>query len=122
MPTPKSAAYSGGKSFSFYYGVALYQELKNMGSKVTVTVLCPPPTKTGFAKAAGMDHLGTFDDKSSMVQSAEFVAGEGYKAMMKGKRMVSPGRIGRWVTQMINPLARSRRAVLAMKVAEWGSK
>jgi hypothetical protein len=122
MPSPKSAAYAGGKSFSFYFGMALNQELKEMGSKVTLTVLCPPPTRTGFAKEAGMDHLQVFDKKSRSVKKPKFVAKKGYKALKKGKRLVSPGFFGRIITKLLNPLARARRVVLLMKLSEWGSK
>ena len=87
LPGPGMAVYYASKAYVLSFSEALSRELK--GSGVTVTALCPGPTDTSFATAAGLG-------KSLMhrmlppATSAE-VAKAGYKAMMKGKTIEIPG-------------------------------
>jgi short-subunit dehydrogenase len=87
LPGPGMAVYYASKAYVLSFSEALARELK--GSGVTVTTLCPGPTDTSFAIAAGLG-------KSLMhrmlppAASAE-VAKAGYKAMMKGKTIEIPG-------------------------------
>lgn len=87
LPGPGMAVYYASKAYVLSFSEALARELK--GSGVTVTTLCPGPTDTSFATAAGLG-------KSLMhrmlppATSAE-VAKAGYKAMMKGKTIEIPG-------------------------------
>ena len=122
VPCPTNAAYAAGKAFSYYYGIAIYQELIDMGSKVTLTVLCPPVTQTGFAKAAGIEDMKSFSPDSKMSKSPDFVAKKAYKALMSGKRIVIPGAFTRIMVQIINPISRIRRIKFLLKLAKWGSK
>lgn len=52
MPGPYMATYYASKAFVLNYSLALRQELKKDGVKVSV--LCPAPTKTDFFKTAGV--------------------------------------------------------------------
>jgi len=87
LPGPGMAVYYASKAYVLSFSEALARELK--GSGVTVTTLCPGPTDTSFATAAGLG-------KSLMhrllppATSAE-VAKAGYIAMMKGKTIEIPG-------------------------------
>lgn len=87
LPGPGMAVYYASKAYVLSFSEAISRELK--GSGVTVTTLCPGPTDTSFATAAGLG-------KSLMhrmlppATSAE-VAKAGYKAMMKGKTIEIPG-------------------------------
>lgn len=87
MPGPGMAVYYASKAYVLSFSEALTRELKGTG--ITVTTLCPGPTDTSFAAAAGLG-------KSLMhrmlppATSAE-VAKAGYKAMMNGKAVVIPG-------------------------------
>ena len=87
LPGPGMAVYYASKAYVLSFSEALSRELK--GSGVTITTLCPGPTDTSFATAAGLG-------KSLMhrmlppATSAE-VAKAGYKAMMKGKTIEIPG-------------------------------
>jgi len=82
QPSPFMAIYFASKAFVLHFSEAIANEVKGTG--VTVTVLCPGTTKTGFQETvnAGMPE---FREKSWVYTSAEAVAEYGYKAMMKGK-------------------------------------
>jgi short-subunit dehydrogenase len=63
---------------------ALSHELKGKG--VTVTCLCPGPTRTEFDKKAGMTGSKLF--KSPLVQDASRVAERGVEGFFAGKSVV----------------------------------
>jgi short-subunit dehydrogenase len=86
VPGPLMAIYYATKAFVLSFSEAISNELKNSG--VTVTALCPGPTRTGFAKTAGVEGANLF---SSNIMNAESVALTGYTAMLKGKTVVIPG-------------------------------
>ena len=121
-PTPKSAAYSAAKSFSFYYGVAINEELKDLGVDVSITVLLPPPTRTGFQHAARMDDLKTFDESNRIAHDPDYVAKEAYEALKSRKMMVMPGKLGRILLKLFTPTARKGTIRRYMKLAKWGTK
>lgn len=87
-PGPNMAAYFATKSYVYRLTQSVYQELKWMKSKVTVTVLCPSPTRTNFDKRANtkfrMNYL-----------TSEYVAKCAVKGMLKGKYTVTPGFSGK---------------------------
>ncbi len=122
IPTPKSAAYSAGKAFSYFYGLALNEELKDLGSNINVTVLLPPPTRTGFQHAAKMDHLTTFDKGSKFAKDPDQVALEAYEGLKKKKMFVLVGKADRMMLKMINPFARERVIRRLMKLTKMGTK
>jgi len=49
QPAPYQATYGAAKAFVLSFSQALWQETRHRG--VTVTALCPGPTKTGFVEA-----------------------------------------------------------------------
>lgn len=63
--TPSYASYSATKAYVLLFGEALHEELKGQG--VTVTVLSPGITATGFLKAAGQ--RATLYQRCMMMQS-----------------------------------------------------
>jgi uncharacterized protein len=90
QPDPYLAVYGATKSFVLSFSQALHYELKQQGSAVRVTAVCPPPARTGFGSAAQMEHSKLFD--SWMLVSADTIAAAGYRAMQQGRRMVVPNR------------------------------
>ena len=86
VPCALNAVYSASKAYVLFFSRAIRAELKGTG--VTVTVLCPGPTRTEFAVKAGLEGTPSF---SRFVMSAEKVADAGYKSMMKGKMKHTPG-------------------------------
>jgi hypothetical protein len=86
QPGPFMAVYYASKSFVLSFSNALAEELKDTG--VTVTCLCPGPTKTEFEEESGMGETLMF--KYSAMAAGE-VAKAGYEGMREGKLMVIPG-------------------------------
>jgi short-subunit dehydrogenase len=96
LPGPGMAVYYATKAFVLSFSQALSNEFKQLG--VRMTVLCPGPVPTEFAARAGVaEGLAP----NVMTQSAEFVAEEGYRGLMQGRRVVVPGKVNRLVTRMI---------------------
>lgn len=81
IPDPYFNVYGPSKAFDLFLGEAMYGELKNSG--VTVCVLCPGPTKTGWAANAGKADTCTALD-------ARTVAEEGFEGLQKGRLIILP--------------------------------
>ena len=103
-PGPMMAVYYATKSYVLSLSVSLANELGGTG--VTVTALCPGPTKTGFAARAAVEHTHAF---SGRLMDAAVVARIGYAGMRRGKAIVVPGvrsRIQTWLVRLVSrPLA-----------------
>ncbi len=87
---PFDSLYAASKAFVLSFSKAIGEELKGTG--VTVTTLCPGPTKTEFAERAGMTDVKIF---SGRLTSAQEVASVGYKAMMAGQPTIIVGLANR---------------------------
>jgi short-subunit dehydrogenase len=92
VPGPFMALYYASKAFLLSFSESIANEVKGTG--VTVTVLCPGPTRTEFFERAGITG-GKLSQGPSM--TAADVAGEGYRAMMAGKTQVIAGARNRWL-------------------------
>ncbi|OWY21163.1 SDR family NAD(P)-dependent oxidoreductase [Sphingobacteriales bacterium UPWRP_1] len=89
QPNPMFAVYGATKAFVLSMSRALNFELKEQKTNITVTTLCPPPTRTNFKNAAGMHHTAIFNHFDAL--DATTVARHGYKGMLKGREVVIPG-------------------------------
>ncbi len=92
VPGPLMAVYYATKAFVVSFSEAVANETKGTG--VTVTALCPGPTRTGFDRVAGISESGLFRGPT---MSAEDVAREGYQAMLAGKVEHVAGARNRWM-------------------------
>lgn len=102
QPGPNMAVYYASKAFVLSFSKALHKELKRKG--ITVTALCPGPTKTEFQKRARMENINLERSKLIPYMSAEKVAQAGFKGLMKGRKVVIPGlmnKIGTKLAQII---------------------
>ena len=91
QPGPFMAVYYASKAYVLSFSEAIANELKGTG--VTVTVLCPGPTTTGFAQAAGAERSFLFRYRKPA--SPSDVARYGYNAMMKGKTVAIHGLLNK---------------------------
>jgi hypothetical protein len=87
MPGAFMTVYYASKAFVLSYTEGLAEELKGTG--VSVTALCPGPTKTAFEENAALGESKLF--KTMPVASAKDVAKYGYKAMMCNQTVAVQG-------------------------------
>lgn len=87
QPGPTMAVYFASKAFVLSFSEAVNNEVREHG--ITVTALCPGPTKSGFQKAASMD--GKKLPERNNIASSREVAEYGHTAMMKGKAVAIHG-------------------------------
>jgi uncharacterized protein len=115
-PGPLMAVYYATKAYVLSFSEAIANELDGTG--ITVTALCPGPTRTGFADQAGMEQSNLFSGPA--VMDAAPVALAGYRGMMRGRAVVVPGlankllvqsiRVGpRWMVRKITRWLQERR-------------
>jgi short-subunit dehydrogenase len=90
QPGPYMAVYYATKAFVLSYSEALHYELKGTG--VSVTALCPGPTKSGFQAVAG---FGEGAKINKLMMEARPVAELGYRGLMRGQAVVIPGLMNR---------------------------
>ena len=96
-PGPLMAVYYATKAYVISFSEALSNEFEGTG--ITVTVLCPGPTRTGFAEVAGMGQSNLFS--SPNVMAVEPVALAGWRGMRRGTPMVVPGFANKVLLQAI---------------------
>ena len=86
MPGPLMAAYFASKAYVLSFSEALSNEVEGTG--VTITALCPGPTRTRFAARAKLTDTRAF--RGTLMAAAD-VAREGFEALMKGRTVVITG-------------------------------
>jgi len=87
QPAPYQATYGASKAFVLSFSQALGAEVK--GSGVTVTALCPGPTRTGFVDALGADVSNVAVYK--LMSDPDPVVEAGLRAFDRGQAVVVPG-------------------------------
>jgi short-subunit dehydrogenase len=111
LPGPFMAMYYASKAFVVSFSLAVANELQGTG--VSVTVLCPGPTRTEFDIAAGIRDSRLFNGPA---MTAAAVAREGYAAMMAGKPEVIAGARNRWMMLFARLAPRSLLAGVARRL------
>ena len=86
QPGPRMAVYYATKAFVLSFSEAIAEELS--GSGVTVTAVCPGPTKTNFGNVANFRGSDTVL-RASMTAAA--VARHGHRAFRRGRFVVLSG-------------------------------
>jgi short-subunit dehydrogenase len=87
QPGPLMSIYYATKAFVLSLSEAMAYELRD--TNVTVTCLCPGPTKSNFQNAANINESGLV--KGRKIPSSYDVALYGYNAMMKGEYVAIEG-------------------------------
>ena len=90
QPGPKMAVYFATKAYVLSLSEALHEELKPHG--ITVTCLCPGPTKTEFGDVAGFGGNGMFD---KLAMEAGPVVEAGLNGLDRNKAVVVPGLVNK---------------------------
>jgi len=93
-PGPYMAEYFATKAYVLSLSEALSEEFKSDG--VTISVLCPGPTKTEFFKRSG-----SVGFSSKATTTAAEVAEIGFQGLMAGKRVITPGLVNKFQTFMM---------------------
>ncbi|HEX3745724.1 MAG TPA: SDR family oxidoreductase [Bryobacteraceae bacterium] len=114
LPGPFMALYYASKAFVLSFSEALSSEVEGTG--VSVTALSPGPTRTEFARSAGVADTALFRGD---VMSAAEVAHAGFDAMMAGKSSVIPGARNRWTMRGVRLVPRDMLAAKARQL-NWG--
>jgi short-subunit dehydrogenase len=87
QPAPYQATHGASKAFVLSFSQALWAETR--GSGVTVTALCPGPTRTGFVDALDADVSQTAIYRR--LAAPEPVVAAGLRALDRGRPVVVPG-------------------------------
>jgi hypothetical protein len=111
VPGPFMAMYYASKAFVVSLSLAIANELHGTG--VSVTVLCPGPTRTEFETAAGIRDSKLFEGPA---MTAAAVAREGYAAMMAGKPEVIAGARNRWMILLTRLAPRTMLAQITRRL------
>jgi short-subunit dehydrogenase len=97
-PGPLMAVYYASKAYVLSFSEALAEELRGTG--ITVTALCPGPTRTGFQKRGNLEDSRLVQGN---IADARSVALAGFRGMMAGKPLVIPGfsnKLVPWVVRL----------------------
>ncbi|MFH6768157.1 SDR family oxidoreductase [Gaetbulibacter aquiaggeris] len=118
QPGPLMAIYYASKSYLLSFSEAIANELKGTG--VTVTVLCPGPTKTAFqevvSESAADNKIGF-----NMACPSE-VALYGYEAMQKGKTVAIPGFLNKFLASLHRFVSRDMATTIVRNLQEKNRK
>ena len=112
QPGPLMSIYYASKSYMLSFSEAIANELKDTG--VTVTALCPGPTKTSFQETVSEN---TCDNKITFnMACAKDVASYGYKAMTKGKTYAIPGGFNKFLATLPRFITRNGATNIVRKI------
>lgn len=99
---PFMSVYYATKAYVLSFSEALSSELEGKG--VTVTALCPGPTKSDFANKANLKNSILFNRN---IPTSEEVVKYGYQSMMNGKTVAIHGFINKAMVMCIRFTPRS---------------
>ncbi|MFJ6569000.1 SDR family NAD(P)-dependent oxidoreductase [Streptomyces sp. NPDC091292] len=105
QPGPYFAAYSAAKTFVLNFSLALHQEYRGRG--IRVTAVCPGPVETAFFETLGTRRaaIGSFTTPERVVRAA-------LRALAAGRAYVTPG-LGNALSAQLTP-RRPRTLVAAI--------
>jgi hypothetical protein len=112
QPGPGFAVYFATKAYVLSLSEALHQELKGTG--VSVSTLCPGPTRTEFGSVAGM----TGKNFDRLAADTPGVVAAGLRGLERNKAVVVPGLTNKISAQSsrLIPRAAMRRIVASLKL------
>jgi short-subunit dehydrogenase len=114
QPGPLMAVYYASKAYVVSFSEAVHNEVRDCG--VTVTALCPGPTKTEFDKRASGTNTKLFMGRN--VMDASVVAQIGLEALKAGKPLVIAGSINSLMAFLTRFAPRQFAASMARRFQE----
>jgi len=117
QPGPLMSVYYATKAYVLSYSLALANEFRPKG--VSVTCLCPGPTKTGFQHRASLEESKLMN---MAYMDAKTVAEQGYGAMLKGKPLKINGKLNWILAQTTRLLPRTWLAAITRRLQERRSR
>jgi short-subunit dehydrogenase len=114
QPGPLMAVYYATKSYVVSFSGAIHNEAREYG--VTVTTLCPGPTRTEFDKRAGASATKLF--QSGRTMDARSVAEIGWSGFNRGKSLVTAGRLNALMAFLTRFASRQLAASMARRFSE----
>jgi hypothetical protein len=90
QPGPYAAVYFATKAFVLSFSDALWEEARHFN--ISVTCLCPGPTRTNFGKEYALTESTGFQLAG---MEADAVARAGHRALRRGRRTAIPGLLNR---------------------------
>lgn len=114
QPGPLMAVYYATKAYVLSFSEALANETQGTG--VTITCLCPGPTKTGFQERAKMEESKLVKGKEIM--DSLTVARAGYEGLHEGRAVVIPGFMNKMLVQSVRFLPRRTVTNIVRKVQD----
>lgn len=113
QPGPGMAVYYATKAYVLSYSEALHHELQ--GTDVTVTALCPGPTRSGFQSVAGSGQKPAIE---RVLMEARPVAEQGYQAFMQKQAVRIPGLLNKLGAFAIRLAPRRLAVILSAAMAK----
>jgi len=113
QPGPLMSVYAASKAYVLSFSEALSEELRHTG--VSVTVVCPGPTRTGIINSSGGNKSKLFKGK---IMTPKKVAKLTYEAVNKKKIIVITGIKNKILAQSVRFIPRSIVRKLAKKLLE----
>jgi len=110
---PNVSVHFATRAYVLSFSEALARELS--GSGVSVTCLCPGPTRSAFFGRAGMENVRIATGWPLRLMDARAVAEVGYAAMKKGRVVAIPGLQNKVITFF----ARHIPQALATRISGW---
>jgi len=111
---PTMAVYYATKAYVLSFSEAIDNEVHDKG--VTVTILCPGATESGFQAAAAMEESALV--KGKKLPTSKEVAEYGYKAMMQGKTVASHGFMNAVMANAVRFLPRAMVVKTTRKIQD----
>lgn len=115
QPSPLMAVYNASKAYVLSFSEAIANEVKGTG--VSVTVLCPGLTPTGFQAGVGVGNP-ELTTNALISSSPEYVAQAAIRAMEKGKTIAIPGALNVLLANAHRVLPRNTVTAMVRRVQE----
>ncbi len=97
LPLPYKSVYTGTKNFIYAFSLALNEELRSFG--VRVSILCPGPVLTN---KGGLERINAMGKKAMIIlMMPDQVAKVAIRHMLNGMLVIIPGKLNWWISKLV---------------------